>query len=110
MSIEQYQRDVNSIDKEIATLEKKKAEIDKKYADLSKKIYDTEKTITPRTSTSTAASKIRQISSWQSDCAKKSAESADLGKKIADKRQRRNDAYLNSRKLSKMSKRNRQTS
>lgn len=43
MSIEQYQRDVNSIDKEIATLEKKKAEIDKKYADLSKKIYDTEK-------------------------------------------------------------------
>ena len=27
MSIEQYQRDVNSIDKEIATLEKKKAEI-----------------------------------------------------------------------------------
>lgn len=94
MSIEQYQRDVNSLDKEIAALEKKKAEIDKKYADLSKKIYDTEKTITPRTSASTVASKIRQISSWQSDCAKKSAESADLGKKIADKRQRRNDAYL----------------
>ena len=94
MSIEQYQREVNSLDREIATLEKKKAEIDGKYAALNKKIFDTKKSITPRTPASIATSRIKQVSSWQSDCAKKSAESADLGKKIADKKKRRNDAYL----------------
>ena len=94
MSVEQYQRSVNSLDKDIAALEKKKAEVDKKCAELSKKISSTEKSITPRTSASTTVSKLKQISSWESDRAKKSAESADLGKKIADKRQKRNDAYL----------------
>lgn len=94
MSVEQYQRSVNSLDKDIAALEKKKAEVDKKCAELSKKISSTEKSITPRTSASTTASKLKQISGWESDRAKKSAESADLGKKIADKRQKRNDAYL----------------
>ena len=94
MSIEQYQRSVNSLDKDIAGLEKKKAEVDKKCAELSKKISSTEKSITSRTSASTTASKLKQISGWESDRAKKSAESADIGKKIADKRQKRNDAYL----------------
>lgn len=94
MSVEQYQRSVNSLDKDIADLEKKKAEVDKKCAELSKKISSTEKSITSRTSASTTASKLKQISGWESDRAKKSAESADLGKKIADKRQKRNDAYL----------------
>lgn len=94
MSVEQYQRSVNSLDKDIAALEKKKAEEDKKCAELSKKISSTEKSITSRTSASSIASKLKQISGWESDRAKKSAESADLGKKIADKRQKRNDAYL----------------
>lgn len=94
MSVEQYQRSVNSLDKDIATLEKKKAEADKKCAELSKKISSTEKSITPRTSASTIASKLKQISGWESDRAKKSAESADFGKKIAEKRQKRNEAYL----------------
>lgn len=94
MSVEQYQRSVNSMDKDIAALEKKKAEVDKKCAELSKKISSTEKSITSRTSASTTASKLKQITGWESDRAKKSAESADLGKKIADKRQKRNDAYL----------------
>lgn len=94
MSVEQYQRSVNSLDKDIAALEKKKAEVDKKCAELSKKISSAEKSITSRTSASTTASKLKQISGWESDRAKKSAESADLGKKIADKRQKRNDAYL----------------
>lgn len=94
MSVEQYQRSVNSLDKDIATLEKKKAEVDKKCAELSKKISSAEKSITSRTSASTTASKLKQISGWESDRAKRSAESADLGKKIADKRQKRNDAYL----------------
>lgn len=94
MSVEQYQRSVNSLDKDIAALEKKKAEADKKYAELSKKISSTGKSITSRTSASTATSKLKQIAAWESERAKKSAESADLGKRIADKQQKRNDAYL----------------
>lgn len=38
MSSEQYQRTVNTLDKEIATLEKKRAAADKKYADELKKL------------------------------------------------------------------------
>lgn len=98
MSVEQYQRSVNSLDKDIVALEKKKAEVDKKCAELSKKISSTEKSITSRTSTSAAASKLKQISDWESDRAKKSTESAGLGKRIAEKRQKRNDAYLNLQK------------
>ncbi len=94
MSIDQYQRSVNSLDKEIAALEKKKSDVDKKAAELSRKINSTEKSITARTSASIVKSKLRQISGWENDRAKRSAESADLGKKIADKRQKRNDAYL----------------
>ena len=94
MSVDYYQRSVNSLDKDIAALEKKKAEVDKKYAERSSKISSTQKSITSRTSASIAASKMKQISDWESDRAKKSAESADLGKKIAEKRQKRNDAYL----------------
>jgi hypothetical protein len=37
MGVEQYQRIVNSLDKEIADLEKKKATFDKKSADEQKK-------------------------------------------------------------------------
>lgn len=37
MSIEQYQRTVNNLDKEIATLEQKKASFDKKAADQEKR-------------------------------------------------------------------------
>lgn len=94
MSVEQYQRSVNSLDKDIAALEKKKAEADKKCAELSSKISSTQKSITSRTSASIVASKLKQISGWESDQAKKSAESADLGKKLAEKRQKRNDANL----------------
>ena len=71
MSVEQYQRNVNSLDKEIASLEKKKAEADKKCAELQKKINSTQKSITSRTSASMTASKMKQIAAWQSDYAKK---------------------------------------
>ena len=94
MSVDYYQRSVNSLDKDIAALEKKKAEADKKCAELSSKISSTQKSITSRTSASIAASKLKQISGWESDRAKKSAESAELGKKLAEKRQKRNDANL----------------
>lgn len=93
MSVEQYQRNVNSLDKDIASLEKKKAEVDKKCADLQKKINSTRKGITSRTSASIATSKMRQIANWQSDYTKKMSESADIGKKISDKRTKRNDVY-----------------
>ena len=94
MTVEQYQRTVNTLDKEIAALEKKKSELDKKCADLDKKITTTRKSITPRTSASTAQSKLKQIASWGEEHAKKSAESAAVGKKIAEKRAKRNEAYL----------------
>ncbi len=101
MSIEQYQRSVNTLDKDIASLEKKKAEVDKKCAELSAKINSAQKSITPRASASTLSSKLRQISSWQNEHAKKSSESATLGTKIADKKKRRNDEYVKLQKAQK---------
>ena len=71
MSAEQYQRNINSLDKDIASLEKKKAEADKKCAELQKKINSTQKSISSRTSASMTASKMKQIAVWQSDYAKK---------------------------------------
>lgn len=94
MSIEQYQRAVNSLDKEIAALEKKKATKDRENATLQNKINSAQKSITKYSSQSTINSKIRQIASYESDQAKKSKESAELGIKIADKKKKRSDAYL----------------
>lgn len=94
MSSEQYQRTVNSLDKEIADLEKKKAAKDKEVANLQGKINSLKKSITSHTSQSTLNSKIRQITSCESDQAKKNNDSAELGKKIAEKRKKRADAYL----------------
>ena len=61
MSVEQYQRQVNTLDKDIADLEKRKADYDKKYADETNKAAN---------------------------------ESAILQKRIADKRAKRNEAYI----------------
>ena len=94
MSVDQYQRTVNGLDKEIADLEKKKAAKDKDIASLQNKIVSTQKSINKNTSQSSLNSKRRQIASCESDIAKKSKDSADLGKKIAEKRKKRSDAYL----------------
>ena len=94
MSSEQYQRTVNSLDKDIADLETKKASKDKEVANLQGKINSLKKSINNSTSASTLSSKMRQIASYESDIAKKSEASAELGKKIADKRKKRSDAYL----------------
>lgn len=94
MSIDQYQKSVNTLDKDIAALEKKKSDVDNKIADLQSKIISSQKSITKNISASTLASKMRQISSWNSEQTKKSLESADFGKKIADKRKKRNEEYL----------------
>lgn len=94
MSSEQYQRTVNSLDKEIADLEKKKAAKDKEVAKLQSKINSLEKSITSHISQSTFNSKMRQIASCGSDQAKKSNDSAELGRKLAEKRKKGADAYL----------------
>ena len=94
MSVDQYQRAVNGLDKEIADLEKKKAATDKDIATLQSKIVSIEKSINKNTSQSMLNSKRKQIASCESDMAKKSKDSADFSKKIADKRKKRADAYL----------------
>lgn len=92
MSVEQYQKSVNSLDKEIADLEKKKAESDKKSAEAQKKASGV--SISKSASASTVKSKMAQIDRYKSDAIKAANVSADLQKKIADKRNKRNDAYL----------------
>ena len=93
MSVEQYQRTVNTLDKEIADLEKKRATLDSKCAELKKKIGDAEVAIRKTKSASTVKSKLNQISTWQKEESKKAAESANIGKKISEKRTKRNEAY-----------------
>jgi chromosome segregation ATPase len=82
MSSEQYQRTVNSLDKEIADLEKKKAAKDKEVATLQGKINTLKKSINSHTSASTLNNKMRQIATHESDQAKKSQDSAELGKRL----------------------------
>lgn len=93
MSVEQYQRTVNTLDKEIADLEKKRATLDSKCAELKKKIGDAEVAIRKTKSASTVKSKLNQISTWQKEESKKAAESANIGKKISEKRTKRNESY-----------------
>ena len=91
MSIEQYQRIVNNLDKEIATLEQKKASFDKKAADQEKKAAGV--SISKNASASMINSKKRQIERYSKESNKSKEQSANLMKKIADKRKKRNDAY-----------------
>ena len=91
MSVEQYQRTVNSLDKEIADLEKKKAVADKKAVSEAQKAGNVN--IGSNASVSTMKSKLRQIESYNKASQKAAAESAELQKKIAEKRIKRNDAY-----------------
>ena len=59
MSVDQYQRTVNSLDKEIAELERKKAAADKKAADEAKKAAGV--SISKNASASTIKSKMNGI-------------------------------------------------
>lgn len=92
MGVEQYQRKVNSLDKEIADLEKKKAEEDRKAADNHKKASRV--SVSKNASESMIKSKMRQIENYEEKARKAEAASADYGKKISDKRTKRIDAYL----------------
>ena len=98
MSVDQYQRTVNSLDKEIASLEKKKAVADKKAASEAKKAAGV--LISKNASAATVKSKMRQIDGYNASSQKAEAESADLQKRIADKRAKRNDAYQKRKKNS----------
>ena len=92
MSIEQYQRSVNSLDKEITTLEKKKAAEDKKATDNHKKAANVN--ISKNASASMIKSKMKQIENYEATARKAEEASVNFSKKIADKRTKRNDAYL----------------
>lgn len=96
MSVEQYQRAVNSLDKEIANLEKKKSVWDKKAADEQKKAANV--SISKNAAPATMKSKLKQRDSHLAAANKASTESAALSKKIADKRKRRNEAAVHLQK------------
>lgn len=102
MSVEQYQRNVNSLDKELADLEKKKAAEDKKIADARKKAANVN--ISKNASPSTIKSKLRQIASYEATARKAEEASAGYSKKIAEKRGKRNNAYLKLQKVEESEK------
>lgn len=104
MSVDMYQRTVNSLDKDIADLEKKKAAADKKAANEEKRANNV--TISKNASAATIRSKQREIERHKTASNKASAESADYAKKIADKRTKRNNAY---QKLQKEQQKEQQT-
>lgn len=92
MSIEQYQKSVNSLDKEIAELEKKKAIEDKKAAESHRRAANVH--ISKSASQSTIKSKLNQVDRYEKAARIAENESAKFTKKIADKRKKRNEAYI----------------
>ncbi len=92
MSISSIQNELNTIDRDIASAEKKKAEADKKAAELEARILSVKKTITKNTTQAQLVSKAKQIEGYQRDSQKKKDDSADLAKKIARLREKRNGA------------------
>lgn len=105
MSVEQYQSKVNSLDKDIADLEKKKAAADKKAAEEAEKASKV--SIPKNASPTTIRSKMRQIENHTNAANKAAAESAVYVKKIADKRGKRNDAYIHLQKEEQASQKKR---
>lgn len=102
MLVEQYQRTVNLLDKEIADLEKKKAEADGKSASAQNRAASVY--ISKTASASMVNSKLRQIDRYKNDSIKAQKISADLQKKIADKRKKEMRHTLDFKKNNKMNK------
>lgn len=96
MSVEQYQRTVNSLDKDIADLEKKKAALDKKVAEERRKAANI--TISKNAAATTVRSKFRQQENHLTAANKAVGESASIAQKIAEKRKKRNDAAVHLQK------------
>ena len=99
MSVQQYQIQLNTLDKDIANLEKKKAEKDKRIAELTKKINAADDAIRKTKSVSTIKAKTTQINNCKKELSKKTTESADFSKKISEKRKKRNEVYLKIQQL-----------
>lgn len=94
MSVTQYQNNVNKLDKEISDLEKKKAKVDSEVAKIDDSIAKNSKYILTHSSSSSASSKQRENERLMRSKIQKQKESADLMKKIADKRNKRNSEYI----------------
>lgn len=90
MGVDQYQNSVNRLDKEISDLEKKKAKIDSEIAKIDETIARNSKYILSHLNTSAASSKQRENERLTRGKIQKQKESADLMKKIAEKRNKRN--------------------
>lgn len=80
MSIEQYQRTVNALDKDIADLEKKKAALDKKVAEQQRKAANIN--ISKNASVATVKSKLKQRDNYLAAANRASGESATLANKM----------------------------
>lgn len=97
MSVAQYQRIVNSLDKDIADLEKKKAVAEKKAAD--EVIKATTFNIPTNGDPELILKRVfREIDIHIGNANKARSESASITKKFADKRKKRNDAYTHLQK------------
>lgn len=94
MSVTQYQNSVNNLDREIASLERKKSTVDSEIARLEDSISKDQKYISSHPSSSMSSSKLREIDRLVKTKVQKQKESADLMKKIADKRNKRNSEYI----------------
>lgn len=94
MSVTQYQNSVNNLDREIASLERKKSTVDSEIARLEDSISKDQKYISSHPTSSTSSSKLREIDRLVKSKVQKQKESADLMKKIADKRNKRNREYI----------------
>ena len=94
MSVTQYQNSVNNLDREIASLERKKSTVDSEIARLEDSISKDQKYIGSHPTSSTSSSKLREIDRLVKSKVQKQKESADLMKKIADKRNKRNSEYI----------------
>ena len=94
MSVTQYQNSVNNLDREIASLERKKSTVDSEIARLEDSISKDQKYISSHPTSSTSSSKLREIDRLVKSKVQKQKESADLMKKIAEKRNKRNSEYI----------------
>lgn len=102
MSVTQYQNSVNNLDREIASLERKKSTVDNEIARLEDSISKDQKYISSHPTSSTSSSKLRESERLFRAKVQRQKESADLIKKIADKKNKRNSEYV---KLQKEQKR-----
>lgn len=99
MTIEFYQRSLNTVDKNIADFEKKRAGINKKIADIDAKIASDNRSISNIRSVATFNSKMRHIQTLEKERIRKISELSNLQKKIAAETEKRAKIFANLQKL-----------